>query len=173
PVFLCTHLATLRLSPTCHSRLFVFDHISLSLPRISELAEMLVLNFGATERAVRRLAGGSSSKSRASTYTILIVDKIISLIVQYHASMVKEPTLPRFTGTHSSGDSDVSRCRVLLESAHIVVPQTCLAILLRLVEDADEERANDLILVQYAARRLVVIPSLRIWRRIYSIGWKT
>jgi ankyrin repeat protein len=96
---------------------------------------------------------------------IAIVDDGFSQVVQFSHFSVKEfLTSDRLAG--SSGD--VSRYHIVLDSAHTILAQACLGVLLRLDEHVDEVKAKDIPLAEYAARHWaeharIEKVSARIW----------
>jgi hypothetical protein len=128
--------------------------------RVSELAEVLAVDFGATSR------GGTSKlntdwrwedQERAVLSTcsslISIVDEDGSQVVQFSHFSVKE-FLTSSRLAVSSGH--VSRFHILLEPAHTILARACLGVLLRLDEHMDGDNAEDNFpLARYAAEHWV------------------
>src|SRR6266566_7041181 len=128
--------------------------------RVAELAEVLAVDFGtASRRETSKLNADwrweDQQEAVLSTCSSLIsvVDEKGSQIVQFSHFSVKEfLTSPRISGS----SADVSAFHILLEPAHTVVAEACLAVVLRLGEPVDMDNVEDKFpLAQYAAKHWV------------------
>ncbi|KAH9969671.1 hypothetical protein BC827DRAFT_22763 [Russula dissimulans] len=123
---------------------------------VEELAEVLAVDFDAALRGGipklnRDWRWSNQHQAVLSTCSslIAIVDNGDSQVVQFSHFSVKEfLTSDRLAG--SSGD--VSRYHILLSSAHTILAQACLGVLLRLDEDVNRDNAKDIPLIPYAAQ---------------------
>jgi hypothetical protein len=114
--------------------------------RVEELAEVLTVDFDGTGRdGIPRLnpnwrwADQHQAVLSTCSSLIAIVNDGDSQVVQFSHFSVKEfLTSDRLAG--SSGD--VSRYHIVLDSAHTILAQACLGVLLRLDEHVDEVKAK-------------------------------
>jgi hypothetical protein len=140
--------------------------------RVEELAEVLTVDFNATGRdGIPRLnpnwrwADQHQAVLSTCSSLIVIVNDGGSQVVQFSHFSVKEfLTSDRLAG--SSGD--VSRYHIVLDSAHTILAQACLGVLLRLYEHVDKVKARDIPLAEYAAQHWaeharIEKVSARIW----------
>jgi ankyrin repeat protein len=127
--------------------------------RVEELAEVLAVDFDATQQ------GGIPNLNPNWRWTdhhhavlstcsslIAIVNDRRSQVVQFSHFSVKE-YLTSDRLANASGD--VSCYHILPESAHTVLAQACLGVLLRLDDHVDKENAGDIRLANYAAKHWV------------------
>ena len=124
--------------------------------RVEELAEVLAVDFDAAlQGGIPRLntdwrwADQHQAVLSTCSSLIAIVDDGDSQVVQFSHFSVKE-YLTSDRLAHSS--EDVSRYHILLETAHTLIAQACLGVLLRLDDDVDGDNAKDIPLAEYAAR---------------------
>ena len=124
--------------------------------RVEELAEVLTVDFDAAlQGGIPRLNPDwrwvDQHQAVLSTCSslIAIVDDGDSQVVQFSHFSVKE-YLTSDRLAHSS--EEVSRYHILLESAHTLLAQACLGVLLHLGDDVDEFNAKDIPLAKYAAQ---------------------
>jgi hypothetical protein len=128
--------------------------------RVAELAEVLAIDFGTASRGERsklntdwRWEDQQEAVLSTCSSLISIVDEKGSQIVQFSHFSVKE-FLTSSRIVSSSGD--VSPFHILLEPAHTVLAEACLAVLLRLGELVDMDNIEDKFpLTQYAAKHWV------------------
>ena len=124
--------------------------------RVEELAEVLAVDFDAAlQGGIPRLNTDwrwvDQHQAVLSTCSslIVIIDDGDSQVVQFSHFSVKEYlTSDRL----ASSSEDVSRYHILLESAHTLLAQACLGVLLHLGDDVDEFNAKDIPLAKYAAQ---------------------
>ena len=124
--------------------------------RVEELAEVLAVDFDAARRGdVPKLnpdwrwADQHQAVLSTCSSLIAIVDDGYSQVVQFSHLSVKE----FLTSDRLAGSSiDVSRCHILISSAHAILAQACLGVLLRLDEQVDLDNAKNIPLVEYAAQ---------------------
>jgi ankyrin repeat protein len=128
--------------------------------RVAELAEVLAVDFGTASLGERsklntdwRWEDQQEAVLSTCSSLISVVAEEGSQIVQFSHFSVKEfLTSSRIAG--SSGD--VSAFHILLEPAHVVLAEACLAVLLRLGEFVDEDDVKDKFpLARYAAKHWV------------------
>ena len=126
--------------------------------RVEELAEVLAVDFdvleGGNPRLNPSLRCGDQEQAVLSVCSslIAIVDDNGSQVVQFSHFSVKEfLTSPRL----ARACPDLSRYHIVLELAHTILAQSCLATLLRLDDHADKNNTEGLPLAQYAAEHLV------------------
>jgi ankyrin repeat protein len=124
--------------------------------RVAELAEVLAIDFDAVRQGSIpelnpdwRWADQHQAVLSTCSSLVAIVDDGYSQVVQFSHFSVKE-FLTSDRLARSSGD--VSRYHILLETAHTLLAQACLGVLLRLNHDVDEDNARDIPLAEYAAR---------------------
>jgi ankyrin repeat protein len=124
--------------------------------RVGELAEILAVDFNAARQGgIPRLnpdwrwADQHQAVLSTCSSLITIVNDGDSQVVQFSHFSVKE-FLTSDRLAHSS--EDVSRYHILLETAHTLIAQACLGVLLRLDDDVDSDNAKDIPLAEYAAR---------------------
>ena len=130
--------------------------VALRPLRVEELAEVLAIDFDAPAHGGVpqlnpnwRWADHHQAVLSTCSSLIAIVDDGRSKVVQFSHFSVKE-YLTSDRLAHSSGD--VSRYHIDLESAHTILAQACLGVLLRLDDSVNEDNAGGIPLVQYAAR---------------------
>ena len=124
---------------------------------VDELAEVLAVDFDAACQRGRipklnpdwRWADRQQAVLSACSSLISIFDYGSSQLVQFSHFSVKE-FLTSDRLAHSNGD--VSRYHILLEPAHTILAQTCLAVLLRLEDRVSWDNAVNIPLAAYAAR---------------------
>ena len=135
--------------------------VALRPLRVEELAEILAIDFDAPAQGgipqlnpKWRWADQHQAVLSTCSSLIAIVDDGDSKVVQFSHFSVKE-YLTSDRLARSSGD--VSRYNVDLESAHTILSQACLGVLLRLGDrvNEDEDNVGDIPLVGYAARHWV------------------
>ncbi len=128
--------------------------------RVAELAEVLAVDFGTASRGETSKLNTDwrwEDQQEAVLFTcsslISVVDKGGSQIVQFSHFSVKE----FFTSSRIAGSCAViSPFHILLEPAHTVLAEACLAVLLRLGEIVDEDNVKDKFpLARYAAEHWV------------------
>jgi ankyrin repeat protein len=128
--------------------------------RVAELAEVLAVDFGTaslgeTSKLNTDWRWEDQQEAVLSTCSSLIsvVAEEGSQVVQFSHFSVKE----FLTSSRIAGSSaDVSTFHILLEPAHTVLAEACLAVLLRLGELADEDNVEDKFpLARYAAEHWV------------------
>ena len=128
--------------------------------RVAELAEVLAVDFGTASRGETsklntdwRWKDQKEAVLSTCSSLISIVGRKGSQTVQFSHFSVKE----FLTSSRISGSSaDVSRFHILLEPAHTVLAEACLAVLLRLSELVDEDNVKDQFpLARYAAEHWV------------------
>jgi len=124
--------------------------------RVEELAEVLAVDFGAARRGdVPKLkpdwrwADQHQAVLSTCSSLIAIAGDGESQVVQFSHFSVKEFLI---SDRLSGSSRDVSRYHILLPSAHTILAQACLGVLLRLDEQVDLENAKDIPLVGYAAQ---------------------
>ena len=124
--------------------------------RVEELAEVLAVDFDAAlQGGIPRLntdwrwADQHQAVLSTCLSLIVIIDDGDSQVVQFSHFSVKEYlTSDRL----ASSSEDVSRYHILLKSAHTLLAQACLGVLLHLGDDVDEFNAKDIPLAKYAAQ---------------------
>jgi ankyrin repeat protein len=124
--------------------------------RVEELAEVLAVDFNAAQRgdipklnASWRWADQHQAVLSTCSSLIMIVDDEDSQVVQFSHFSVKEYlTSDRL----ANASRDVSCYHILPESAHTILAQACLGVLLRLDDHVDEGNVGDIPLATYAAR---------------------
>ena len=133
--------------------------VALRPLRVEELAEVLAIDFDApTKGGIPQLnpkwRWTDQHQAVLSTCSslIAIVDDGRSKVVQFSHFSVKE-YLTSDRLAHSSGD--VSRYHIVLESAHTILAQACLGVLLRLDDHVNKDNVDDTPLVEYAVRHWV------------------
>src|SRR6266566_6619949 len=114
--------------------------------RVDELAEVLAIDFDAAGEGIPNLnpnwrwADQHQAVLSTCSSLIAIVDDGDSQVVQFSHFSVKEfltsDRLARLGG-------DVSHYHILPESAHTILAQACLGVLLRLDDHVDKENARD------------------------------
>ena len=128
--------------------------------RVAELAEVLAVDFGTASRGERsklnidwRWEDQQEAVLSTCSSLISIVDEKGSQVVQFSHFSVKEfLTSSRI----ACSNADVSRFHILLEPAHTVLAEACLAVLLRLGEVVDEDKVEARFpLARYAAEHWV------------------
>jgi ankyrin repeat protein len=127
---------------------------------VEELAEVLAIDFGTASVGERsklntdwRWEDQQEAVLSTCSSLISVVDEKGSQIVQFSHFSVKE----FLTSSRIAGSSaDVSAFHILLEPAHTVLAEACLAVLLRLGELVDEDDVEDKFpLARYAAEHWV------------------
>ena len=128
--------------------------------RVAELAEVLAVDFGtaSNEEASKlntdwRWEDQQEAVLSTCSSLISVVDEEGSQVVQFSHFSVKE----FLTSSRIAGSSaDVSPFHILLEPAHTVLAEACLAVLLRLGELVDEDNVEvKFPLARYAAEHWV------------------
>ena len=129
--------------------------------RVAELAEVLAVDFGTASREETSKLNTDwrwedqqeAVLSTCSSLISVIVGEYGDQVVQFSHFSVKEFLISsRITGS----SADVSRFHILLEPAHTVLAEACLAVLLRLGEPVDEDGVKDNFpLARYAAEHCV------------------
>jgi hypothetical protein len=127
--------------------------------RVKELAEVLAVDFDAAKQGgIPKLnpnwRWADHHQAVLSTCSSLttIVDDGYSQVVQFSHFSVKEYlTSDRL----ANASRDVSCYHILPESAHTILAQACLGVLLRLDDHVNKENAGDIPLANYAARHWV------------------
>ena len=128
--------------------------------RVAELAEVLAVDFGTASFGERsklntdwRWEDQQEAVLSTCSSLISVVDEEGSQIVQFSHFSVKEfLTSSRIVGS----SADVSPFHILLEPAHTVLAEACLAVLLRLGELVEEDNVEDKFpLARYAAEHWV------------------
>jgi ankyrin repeat protein len=128
---------------------------------VEELAELLAFDFDAAEgeipkyRAAWRLDDQTQAVlATCSTLVTIVRDTWGRQVVQFSHFSVKEFLISnRLTSESTLGD--VSRYHLCPISAHTVLTQACLGLLLHLDDHVDKETIKGFPLVQYAARHWV------------------
>ena len=122
--------------------------------RVKELAEVLAMKFtgmGGVPILVEDLRWGDQEQAVLSTCSSLItvIEDMDSWVVQFSHFSVKEfLTLDRL----ATSMVDASRYHhISLDAAHIIMAQACLAVLLRLDNQMDNQTIKDYPLAPYAA----------------------
>jgi hypothetical protein len=120
--------------------------------RVEELAEVLAVDFDVggipkLNLALRWEDQEEAVMSVCSSLVIVVKDGD-SRIVQFSHSSVKEYLTSDRLADSSLG---VSRYHILLQSAHTILAQACLAVLLRLDDQIDRNTIENFPLAQYAA----------------------
>ena len=127
--------------------------------RVEELAEVLAVDFDAAQQGGIpnlnpnwRWADHHQAVLSTCSSLIMIVDDRSSQVVQFSHFSVKEYlTSDRL----ANASRDVSCYHILLESAHTILAQACLGVLLRLGDHVDPKNAGDIPLANYAASHWV------------------
>jgi ankyrin repeat protein len=122
---------------------------------VEELAEVLAVDFDAAQQGGIpklnpnwRWADHQQAVLSTCSSLIMIVDDGDSQVVQFSHFSVKEYlTSDRL----ANASRDVSCYHILPESAHTILAQACLGVLLRLDDHVDRENAGDIPLANYAA----------------------
>jgi ankyrin repeat protein len=122
---------------------------------VGELAEVLAVDFDAAQQggipkpnASWRWADHHEAVLSTCSSLIMIVDDGGAQVVQFSHFSVKEYlTSDRL----ANASKDVSCYHILPESAHTVLAQACLGVLLRLDDHVNEENAKEIPLAYYAA----------------------
>jgi ankyrin repeat protein len=123
--------------------------------RVEELAEILIIDFDAARREGIpklnpnwRLPDQHQAVLSTCSSLIAIVDDGDSQVVQFSHFSVKEYlTSDRL----ANANGDVSRYHILPESAHTILAQACLGVLLCFNDHVDEDTAKGIPLAMYAA----------------------
>jgi ankyrin repeat protein len=129
--------------------------VALRPLRVEELAEVLAVDFDATRRegipklnSNWRWADQHQAVLSTCSSLIAIVDDGDSQVVQFSHFSVKEYlTSDRLV----NANGDVSRYHILPSSAHTILAQACLGVLLRFDAHVDKETFKDIPLAGYAA----------------------
>jgi ankyrin repeat protein len=128
--------------------------------RVEELAEVLAVDFDAVQQGGIpklnpnwRWADHHEAVLSTCSSLIAIVDAGDSQVVQFSHFSVKE-YLTSDRLANASGA--VTRYYTLPESAHTILAQACLGVLLRLDDHVDESNARDIPLANYAAEHWVI-----------------
>ena len=128
--------------------------------RVTELAEVLAIDFGTTSRGKTsklntdwRWEDQQEAVLSTCSSLISIVDEKGSQIVQFSHFSVKEFLISsRIAGS----SADVSGFRILFEPAHTLLANACIGVLLRLGELVDDDNVkNRFPLPRYAAEHWV------------------
>ena len=146
----------------CAKRLFQCITVASRPLRVEEVAEFLTFDFkdGAvpSHDSGWRLEDPRDAVRSTCSSLLAVVDVHGSKVVQFTHYSVKEfLTSNRIADTEKS----ISRYHILMEPAHTTILQVCLAILLNLSRDANEETVKDIPLSLYAARHWVDHARLR------------
>lgn len=136
-------------------RLLLCMTVAIRPLRVEELAEVLAVDFdGAKEGGIPKLnpnwrwADQHQALLSTCSSLIMIVDDEDYQVVQFSHFSVKEYlTSDRL----ANASSDVSCFHILPESAHTILAQACLGVLLRLDDHVDERKAQGIPLANYAA----------------------
>jgi ankyrin repeat protein len=133
--------------------------VALRPLRVEELAEVLAIDYeipshGGIPELNPNWRWTDQHQAVLSTCSslIAIVDDGDSQVVQFSHFSVKE-FLTSDRLAHSS--KDVSRYHILLESAHTILTQACLGVILRLDDQVDDDGVSDIPLVSYASQHLL------------------
>src|SRR6266849_4382282 len=126
---------------------------------VEELAEVLAIDLDAAQQGGIpklnpnwRWADHHQAILSTCSSLIAIVDTGRTQVVQFSHFSVKEYlTSDRL----ASASEAVSRYYILPESAHTILAQACLGVLLRLDDHVDEDNARDIPLADYAAKHWV------------------
>ena len=126
---------------------------------VEELAEVLAVDFDAAQQggipkpnASWRWADHHEAVLSTCSSLIMIVDDGGSQVVQFSHFSVKEYlTSDRL----AIASRDVSCYHILPESAHTILAQACLGVLLRLDDHVNKENAGEIPLAKYAAKHWV------------------
>jgi ankyrin repeat protein len=124
--------------------------------RVEELAEVLAVDFDAARnggfpnlKPDWRWSDQHQAVLSTCSSLIAIVDDGDFQVVQFSHFSVKEfLTSDRL----ACSNGDVSRYHILLSTAHIILAQACLGVLLRLDDHTTNVNASDIPLARYAAR---------------------
>jgi hypothetical protein len=132
-------------------RLFQFLIAAIRPPRVQELAEMFAIKFDpdAPPKLMESWRPQNPEETILSTCSTLITitgDRS-SRVVQFSHPSVKEFL--------TSGRISMNIYHITLDTAHTVLAQACLAVLLQLDEKTDKRRLATLPLAPYAARHWV------------------
>ena len=127
--------------------------------RVKELAEVLAVDFDAVQQGNIpklnpnwRWADHHQAVLSTCSSLIMIVNDGDSQVVQFSHFSVKEYlTSDRL----ANASRDVSCYHILPESAHTILAQACLGVLLRLDDNVGEENAGNIPLAYYAAEHWV------------------
>ena len=123
--------------------------------RVEELAEILTLDFDATEGELPRFNANRRSKDQehdvlsACSSLIIIVDNDYGRVVQFSHFSVKEYLTSDRLATSSK---DISNYYILPDAAHMTFAQASLRVLLRLDDHIDARSALSIPLANYAAQ---------------------
>ena len=128
--------------------------------RVEELAEVLAVDFDAAQQGGIpklnpnwRWADHHEAVLSTCSSLIMIVNDGGSQVVQFSHFSVKEYlTSDRL----ANASRDVSCYHILPESAHTILAQACLGVLLRLDDHVNKENAREIPLAKYAAEHWVV-----------------
>src|SRR6267154_613414 len=126
---------------------------------VEDLAEVLAVDFDAAQQGGIptlnpdwRWADNQQAVLSTCSSLIMIVDDRDSQVVQFSHFSVKEYlTSDRL----ANASRDVSCYYILPESAHTILAQACLGVLLRLDNHVEKENAGDIPLANYAAEHWV------------------
>ena len=127
--------------------------------RVQDLAEVLAVDFDAVQQGGPpnlnpnwRWADHHQAVLSTCSSLIMIVNDGDSQVVQFSHFSVKEYlTSDRL----ANANRDVSCYHILPESAHTILAQACLGVLLRLDDHINEQNARDIPLANYAAEHWV------------------
>ena len=128
--------------------------------RVTELAEVLAVDFGTASRGGKsklntdwRWEDQQEAVLSTCSSLISVVDEYGALVVQFSHFSVKEFLISSRIG---GSNVDVSRFHILLEPAHTILAKACLGVLVRLGELVDEDHVKDKFpLARYAAEHWV------------------
>ena len=120
--------------------------------RVKELAEVLAVDF--TEGMPRlnldwRWEDQEEAVMSACSSLVIIVNEGDSRIVQFSHFSVKEFLMAKRL---AESIKDVSHYHIQLETAHTILAQACLGVLLRLDDSVDHDNIEDFPLARYAAQ---------------------
>ena len=127
--------------------------------RVDELAEVLAIDFDAARReGIPKLnpnwrwADHHQAVLSTCSSLITVIDDGDSQVVQFSHFSVKEYlTSDRL----ANANPDVSRYHILPESAHTILAQACLGVILRFDDHVDKDTAENIPLAKYAAEHWV------------------
>jgi ankyrin repeat protein len=152
-------LKEIRKSNQGHARRLLHCLVAAVRPlQVEELAEVLAVDFDASAEGMPKLNPAwrwedqeEAVMSACSSLVIVVKDEDSRIVQFSHFSVKEYLTSDRL----AESSRDVSRYHIPLESAHTILAQACLGVLLRLDDRIDRDTIKDFPLAKYAAKHWV------------------
>jgi len=152
-------LREIRKSNQGHARRLLQCLVAAVRPlQVEELAEVLAVDFDASVEGMPKLNPAwrwedqeEAVMSACSSLVIVVKDEDSQIVQFSHFSVKEYLTSDRL----AESSRDVSRYHIPLESAHTILAQACLGVLLRLDDRIDWDTIMDFPLAKYAAEHWV------------------